>query len=501
MSRDQQPGQSNFPHTRRDFLKTSAAATAASFPFWFATNTSRAAAFASPNERPLAGSIGTGSRWQGGVAKHLMKFADCVAVCDVDKEHAAEGVAKVQKIQGSGKKVDAYGDYRRILDRKDIQVVTIATPDHWHTRIAIEAMKAGKDIYCEKPLTLTIDEGKQIIKVLNETNRVFQVGTQQRSEMNGNFLTAVAMVRDGRIGKVKRTTCYIGIGPSSGPLKKESPPSNLDWNTWLGQAPKVDYIPRRCHYEFRWWYEYSGGKLTDWGAHHMDIAQWAIGMDHSGPAVVEPLLSEFPVPYKNGYATVDNQYNTPTEFRVRCGFANGVDIYFEQGSDHNNGILFEGTEGYFHVARPSKKRTGLKGPAVDELKNRPIPQSLITQLYKGKQPGEHMGNFIECVKTRELPISDVYTHHRAVTTCHLANIALRLNRTIHWDPKAEQITGDSEARTWQSREQRRASKSTFNERRARGRPSAGFRGLNGDSSREPRRPDRRSPAKRPFARG
>ena len=179
-------------------------------------------------------------------------------------------------------------------------------------------MKAGKDAYCEKPLTLTIDEGKKVGQVARSTGRVVQVGTQQRSDHNRVFLLAVALVRSGRIGKVKKVTAAIGGGPSGGPFKKEKPPEGLNWDMWLGQAPKVDYIKERCHYEFRWWYEYSGGKLTDWGAHHVDVAMWGLGMDNSGPSTIEVTKGVLPVPYKDGWPAADDRYNTPTSFLVKA---------------------------------------------------------------------------------------------------------------------------------------------------------------------------------------
>lgn len=464
----QRDNQSQNHQNRRDFLKTSAAAAAAgTLPFWFATGTQQVSAFDGPNERHTLGCIGTGSRWGGDVGGQAMNYSHCVAVCDVDTAHsdaARYTVEKRQAEKGKSSKIDVYGDYRKILDRKDIDVVTIVTPDHWHSKIAIEAMQAGKDVYCEKPLTLTIDEGKQIIKTLDKTKRVFQVGTQQRSEMHLNFLKAVAMVRDGRIGQVKRAICDIGGGETSGTLTKTPPPSTLNWEMWQGQTPLVDYIKNvtsrgtiesRCHYEFRWWYEYSGGKLTDWGAHHVDIAQWAITGDemaHTGPIKVEIKDVEHPVPFKNGYPTVDNKYNTATKFTVTCTFANGVEIVIKDSTPEGNGVVFEGTNGRFHVGRG---RESLFGDPVNELKSKPLAQALLTELYQGKTPGNHMRNFFECVKTREQPISDVYSHHRAVTTCHLANIAMRLGKTIHWDPKAEQIVGDKEAQAWQARPQRK----------------------------------------------
>jgi len=248
---------------------------------------------------------------------------------------------------------------------------------------------------------------------------------------------------------VKRVVCNIGAAPKSGRLQKMAPPRTLDWERWLGQAPAVDYIPERCHYKFRFWYEYSGGKLTDWGAHHVDIAQWAIGMDDSGPTRVEPVYCSLPVPFKNGSPTVDNEFNTPTEFKISCDFPNKIELVI-QHEDDNNGILFEGTEGQIRVSRGY-----LKGRAVEDLKTKPLPDDLLTRLYKGRRPGDHMRNFFECIRSREQPISDVFTHHRAITTCHLANIAMRLGRALTWDPEAEQIVGDREAQNFQSRLQRK----------------------------------------------
>ncbi|HLJ10197.1 MAG TPA: Gfo/Idh/MocA family oxidoreductase [Planctomycetaceae bacterium] len=456
---------------RRDFLKTSslAALAGASLPYWFTVESSRALGFFAASERPVVGCIGTGDRWQGGIWQGLMPFGDVAAVCDVDLYHLRAGQEAVRRAQhgrGVERPVDMYEDYRKILDRKDIDVVTIVTPDHWHSKIAIEALKAGKDIYCEKPLTLTIDEGKQIIKVLNETKRVFQVGTQQRSE-GGNketpqyFLTAVALVKAGRIGSVKKVTCHINGAPGSGPIPIAEVPLGMNWDMWLGQAPYVDYRsgnfgnnPRypesRTHYEFRWWYEYSGGKMTDWGAHHVDIGQWAIGMDHSGPTSVQG-TAVHPVPLKDGRPTQDDRYNVATTFNVTCQYPNGVELVIT--SEGENGIMFEGTEGRIFVNRGK-----VTGKPVEDLKTNPLPEDAIVKLYKGKTPAKdnaHMTNFFECIKDRTQPISDVYTHHRSMTTLHLANIAIRLGRKIEWDAEKEQIVGDKEANSWLAREQRK----------------------------------------------
>lgn len=414
--------------TRRTFLAQSSALAAAgvSIPYWVTSRTAQAAD--SKNDRPVVGCIGTGDRWKGGIVDPLREHGDIVAVCDVDRKHAEEGRER------AGGKADIYEDYRKILDRKDIDVVSIVTPDHWHSKIAIEAMKAGKDVFCEKPLTLTIDEGKLICKVLKDTGRVFQVGTQQRTEMDQRFLTAVAMIRDGRIGNVKKVTCAIGEAPSEGPFEPMPVPPELNWELWLGQAPLVDYTKNRCHYEFRWWYEYSGGKMTDWGAHHVDIASWGIGADDTGPISVEGTAK---------HPNIPNGYNVATEFLVNCKYKNGVDLVIRH--DTENGVTFEGDKGTIFVSRSK-----LRGKPVDEMKGNPLPEDAITKLYGGV-PTTHMANFFDCVKSRKQPISDVYSHHRAMTTCHLANIAIRLGRKIHWNPETEQIENDSEAQAMQSR--------------------------------------------------
>lgn len=447
--------------SRRDALKTTAALAGATLPYWFTSTIPAARAFQSPNSRPVLGCIGTGDRWMG-VGPQALNFSDCVAVCDVDSEHAGQGQDKVNEIQakkGANRTVEIHEDYRKILDRKDIDVVTIVTPDHWHSKIAIEAMQAGKDVYCEKPLTLTIREGQQIIKVLKETGRVFQVGTQQRSEMGSRFLKAVAMVRDGRIGKVQKVTCNIGGAPSSGEIPKADVPSQLNFEKWLGQAPLVDYRFKatngkygnsRVHYEFRWWYEYSGGKMTDWGAHHVDIASWALAMDQTGPLSVEGVFAEHPVEFKNGYPVLDDRYNAATKFDVKVMCPNDVEMHIVSDSPDGNGILFEGTEGRFHVSRGA-----MKGAPVEALEAKPIPEELITQLYKGKKPGNHMANFFECLVDRTDPVSDVYSHHRAMTTCHLANIAIRTGQKLEWDSQKELITNDPSLNSWLAREQRK----------------------------------------------
>ncbi len=432
-------------HTRRDFLRVGATSPAL-LPFLSPFGRTLADETRAKNDRPRLGLIGAGGQGSGD-ARGASRHGDFLAVCDVDRRHA-ERASKDGRI-GKGK-AEVCEDYRKLLDRNDIDAVIIGTPDHWHTRICIDAMRAGKDIYCEKPLTLTIDEGKKLGKVAKETGRVVQVGTQQRSDHNRVFLLAVAMVRAGRIGKIRKVTAAIGGGPSGGPFPATNPPSELNWDMWLGQAPKVAYRERRCHADFRWWYEYSGGKLTDWGAHHVDIGQWAIGMEDSGPRTIEVARRVLPVEFRGGYPAVDDRYNTPNAFIVRARFAN--DVTLEIRDDTENGVRFQGTNGKIFVTRD---RIDLDGGAVDALYKNPVPESLLKELRKGKPVGGHMENFFECMRDRSVPVADVWSHHRALTTCHLANIALRLGREkLTWDPAREEIVGDSEANAFQTRPQR-----------------------------------------------
>jgi predicted dehydrogenase len=433
---------------RREFLAKSAGVVGAgaAVPYFW---TSACPAAESKNDRPLGASIGVGGRGSG-IGRGASAFADIVACCDVDRQHAERFADHF------GGKPKIYHDYRELLDRNDIEVVTIGTPDHWHTAICIAAMKAGKDVYCEKPLTLTIDEGRLICRVLKETGRVFQVGTQQRSGYKSMFLKAVVLARSGRLGNKLTATCSIGAGPTAGPFPTADPPAHLDWDFWLGQAPKVDYTPQRCHGTFRWWLEYSGGKMTDWGAHHIDVAQWGLGYEDSGPTEIEGeghlpnIPDDFdPVAFFDGRVKLPNGYNTATQFTITHTYENGSQMIVRHGPD--NGIWFEGDKGRIFV-----NRGRLTGKPIEDLSDADkewLDQEVI-KLYKGKEPGNHMRNFFDCVKDRTQPISDGFTHHRTMTACHLSNIALLLKRKLRWDPAKEDFVDDAEASALRSRRQR-----------------------------------------------
>ncbi|RMF97734.1 MAG: gfo/Idh/MocA family oxidoreductase [Planctomycetota bacterium] len=451
---------SRFYHTsRRRFLQGVAAGAATVF---LPKTAHRAFGYVSANDRPRFATIGL--RNQGwAITSKTFPYADFVALADVDANVLARYVEETTKRQ-QGRKPDAYKDYRRVLERDDIDAVMIATPDHWHTKIAVEAMYAGKDVYCEKPLTLTIDEGKLIEKVVKETGRVFQVGTMQRSEFNGRFLTAVALVKHGRIGKVKKVTCGInGMSPS--PVIPVAPvPEGLDWDFWLGPAPKVPYraLPEirkgygggvplysNCHYSFRNWHEYSGGKLTDWGAHHVDIACWAIGASHTGPSKVTPIEYELACEYdKNGYPIYHDRYNVATKFLIKADMPNDIELYIT--SEGDNGILIEGEKGRFFV-----NRGRISGKPVEELADNPLPDGALEEIYGGKIPANHSVNFIESMQSRKQPISDVWTHNRMLEICHLSNIAMRLGRPLEWDPEKREIVGDDQANGFLARESRK----------------------------------------------
>ena len=442
--------------TRRQFLHGVSAAVVAGV---LLPSPNRAFGFRSANDRPVFATIGL--RNQGwAITSKSFRFADFAALADVDANVLGANVEKTEKAQG--KKTDAYKDYRKILDRRDIDAVMIATPDQWHTKIAVEAMYAGKDVYCEKPLTLTIAEGKLIEKVVKETGRVFQVGTMQRTESGQRFLQAIALVRNGRIGTVKKVTCGIN-GMSASPVIPVAPvPQGLDWDFWLGPAPKVDYraLPEmrtgygggvplysNCHYAFRNWHEYSGGKLTDWGAHHVDIACWALGASDTGPSKVSPLEYTLPVEYKDGHPLVHDQYNAATKFKIKVDMPNNVEMIIT--SEGDNGILFEGTKGRFFVNRGK-----IVGKPVENLKDDPLPEGAIEDVYGGKVSENHAANFIECMDARKQPISDVWTHNRMLEICHLSNIAMRLDRDLTWDPDKREIIGDAEANSFLARENR-----------------------------------------------
>jgi predicted dehydrogenase len=465
--------------SRRGFMTRSVSAlTAAGLPGWYAGELFGAHARAAQDNKPAGandklnvGVIGVGPRPRRSNdlynAAKKFKNVNFTAVCDVDGRHVDHAV---KQYKGDGYEVKGYKDFRELCSSKDVDAVIVAIPDHWHAIVAVEAMKAGKDVYCEKPLTLTVEEALAMKKAVASTKRVLQTGSQQRVEMGGKFRLATELIRAGRIGKVKTIECRIGWNPLSGPIKEVDPPKELDWDMWLGPTAKVPYRQEgnktNCHYEFRWWYEYSGGKMTDWGAHHLDIAQWMLNADGGGPVAVERVGAT--EPYSKG-----DGYNCHEDFKIKYTYGNGVEVFAMSGrkvgegtaaiglvdakgeprkdkgrvlagvNGEENGLLVLGDKGTIFVSR------GLLLASDKEIF---VPLKDDPKLYPTR-PTDQMGNFLDCVKTRETPITGVEVGAGSVIVCHIGTIALRTGKKLKWDSKTSTFD-DAEANKMLSRARR-----------------------------------------------
>lgn len=421
--------------SRRSFLSRCAAAAAASgLPMWFVERDLSAAEVPSgttnPNDRPGLALIGCGGMGQGD-SSNATRFGDILAVCDVDEKYANEAAVKLTK---DGKTPAKYHDFRRVLERDDVHAIVQATPDHWHTLVNIGAANAKKDVYGEKPLTLTVDEGRHVVQAVRDNKIVFQTGTQQRSSKR--FRLACELVRNGRIGTLKEVDVFVPAGERGGPFKPVIVPDGFNYDFWLGQAPQAPYFKERCHATFRWWFEYAGGPVTDWGAHHNDIARWGIGLD--GPTSVEARAITPPNP---------GGYNTPVEFEATLGWANGVTQRVRTTPDdtpfggivnqngQRNGVKFIGANGWIWVNRDELSASD------EQFLHAPLPEG-ATKL---EVSNDHMGNFFECMRSRKDPIANVETGHRSACIGHLIIIALRTGRKLQWDPDKEIFTGDGAA--------------------------------------------------------
>ncbi len=417
--------------SRRGFLdRSTTAMLAVGIPAWFAREVladdqEKKAAEAKkpvgPNDQIEIGLIGCGGQGTYVMQNALKdKGVRVIALCDVDagrRDKAAEVVAK------AGGKVEdkaRYNDFRDLARRDDLDAVIVGTVDHWHALTSIEAMKYGCDVYCEKPLALTIAEGQAMVKATRKHDRIFQTGNMQRSD--ARYRLACELVRNGRIGKVHTVEARIGANPVGGPFKESEPPKGLDWDFWKGPTPDVAYIKERCHYEFRWWYEYSGGKLTDWGAHHNDIAQWGLGKDDTGPVAITAVGEDPP-------KDPAHNYNCHPHFAVTYEYDDGTRLVTT--SEGENGNRFIGDKGWLFVSR------GRIEASDPKIISDPLPDNAV-RLYNSS---DHMANFLEGVRTRRRPICDVEIGHRSANVCHLGTIALRIGRPLQWDPKAERFVG------------------------------------------------------------
>jgi len=427
------PAPASFNISRRAFLRRCGLIAAVTgLPLWFVERQQLAAAEViktpSPNDRPGIAIVGCGGMGRGD-ATNALAFGEILAVCDVDASHAAAFATQFTK---EGRVPTIYSDFRKVMERDDIHIIVNTTPDHWHTLVNLAAAKAHKDIYSEKPLTLCIDEGRHLIKAVRDNGVVLQTGTQQRSSQR--FRLACELVRNGRLGQLKDARVWLPAGLRGGPFTASPVPTGLDWDFWQGQAPAAEYVTERCHATFRFWYEYSGGTMTDWGAHHNDIAYWAIGL--LAPRQVESRRLAEPIP---------GGYNAYSEYEVKYTYENGIGLHINTTKDdtiyggvvnpegQRNGIRFEGTDGWIWVNRDEIKASD------PELLKKPLPEGSV-KLYESKN---HMGNFFDCVRSRALPICDVETGHRSATMCHLGAISLRSGHALTWDSTAEQFVGEN----------------------------------------------------------
>jgi predicted dehydrogenase len=400
-----------------------------------------------PSERVVVGCIGIGGQ---GDRDMMGLMADdrvqVVALCDCDRgstdyEHGrhyglAPARAKVEKRyapergEGTYRGVFTTGDFRELLARSDIDAVTCSSPDHWHAAIVVAAARAGKDIYCQKPLSLTIDDGRAMVDAVQRYNRVFQCGSQRRSSSRCRH--ACELVRNGRIGRLQ--TVHVGLpGGHYNPREGRSPvrmpvPKELDYRTWLGPAPDAPYALDRCHWTFRWNLDYSGGQLTDWGAHFIDMAHWGMGTELTGPVDVEG-HGTFPPP--------TDLWNTPTAFHIESRYADGTRMII---SNKGGGVRFVGTDGEVTLGGSEPKSIWESSIGPDEI-----------HLY---QSDNHYKNFIDCVISRRRTAAPVDVAHRSITPAHLGQIAMILGRRLMWDPEKQEFIGDDRANALRRRSYR-----------------------------------------------
>jgi predicted dehydrogenase len=365
------------------------------------------------NNRIKIGCIGIANQGRGNMRAHL---ANVVAVCDVDTSHLNEARNTVQKANGGD--CPAYKDYRRLLENKNVDAVVITTPDHWHALPTINACQASKHVYCEKPLSLTIVEGRAMVRAARRHNVVVQTGSQQRSD--ARFRQACELVRSGRIGQVHTVRVGIpGVNFKGPAVADGKPPEVLDYDFWLGPAPQRPYNVNRVHYNFRFFWDYSGGQLTNWGAHHLDIAQWGLGMDESGPVAVEGTARY----HKQGW------YEVPESQELTYTYANGIRVICNNAN--RGGTTFEGNKGTIFVTRGRIEST------PPEILKVPLGEK---DVYLTESQNHH-ANWLDSIRNNRRPIGDVEIGHRSATVCHLGNIALRARQRILWDPAKEVIVG------------------------------------------------------------
>ena len=421
---------------RRTFLKSSMVAVIA--PYFFPS-----AVFGRSHQLTM-GMIGLGSMGMRHV-KGFLEENDCriVAVCDVDAGRRRDAIQEINKKYGNND-CSQYNDFRDLVARADIDTLCISVPDHWHAALALAAIRAGKDIYGEKPLALTIAEGRAIVNAVNRYQCVWQTGSWQRS--TDHFRFGCELVRNERIGNLRRVEVGIGPGFKTPEIKdtlyRIDPqpvmpvPDGFDYDMWLGPAPCAAYTEKRCHWDFRWILDYSGGQVTDWGAHHIDIAHWGMDCDDTGPVEV----------YGKGIFPEDGLWDAAVDYDFTCLYENGLVMRVASNNHIPQGVRFIGDNGWVYVTR-----SGLTTDPPELRQTKIGPNEVHLARPGGDHRQGHPRDFLDCVKARKTPITPVEIGHRSATVAHLGNIAMILGRKIRWDPKREQIINDDSATRMLSR--------------------------------------------------
>jgi predicted dehydrogenase len=421
--------------SRRQFLRKAAGASiaVAGFPYIVPSSALGGAGNVAASNRIVMGCIGVGSQGGGNMRGFLgKKEVQVVAVCDVDKGHRDKAKKTVDD-RYKNNDCKAYLDFREVVERKDIDALSLGLPDQWHSIPAVMGARAGKDIFGEKPLARTIREGRAICDAVHRYGRVWQTGSWQRSQRN--FHRACELVRNGRIGKVHKVEVGLPTGGSTGNKPVQPVPEGLDWDFWLGPAPWVPYRGI-CHWNWRWMMDYSGGQLTDWAGHHIDIAHWGLGLDYTGPSEIEG----------KGVYPRDGIYDAPTAYKFTCKYDNGLTMIVANDRQQPKGMgtVWYGEKGWVYV-----KRGRLEADPKSILDERIGPDEI--KLYESR---DHQRNFLECVKSRKLTITPVEIAHRSISVGLLGEIAMLLGRKLKWDPEKEIFLNDEQANRMLSRPMR-----------------------------------------------
>lgn len=413
---------------RREFLAGTAVAVAAPTVFSLPAR-------AAPSKRITVGLIGCGGMGNANMRGFLgHDDVQLVAVCDPDRGRRLTSKDVVERHYAAATRSGTYrgcvdyNDFRDLLARDDIDAVIVGSPDHWHALHVTHAARAGKDVYGEKPLSLTVAEGRAMSDAVARYGRVFQTGSQQRSD--ARFRHAVTLVRNGRIGRIRTITCTLPAGATTGNHPARPIPAGFDYDLWLGPAPWAPYCDSRTHYVFRHILDYSGGKLTDWGAHHIDIAQWSLGRQESGPVKISG-TGEFPE---------DGLWNAPVRYEVRAEYDDGVELKV-RSHPQQTGVEIVGDEGRIFVKRGR----------IETDPTRLVDETFSPSEIQLPPSDNHHRNFLDCVRSRRTPVAPIEHAHRTITIAHLGNIAMRLGREIRWDPATETIAGDDTATRMLSR--------------------------------------------------